>query len=104
MRRLPPLVFLSSLLVFSLPPAAPSAVPPAAGNPALVSYLDGLDGLMQGRWTEAVAAFSRTLEAAGDAPSFVLARGVAETMAEQFPQAIKDFQRAKSLQAAGKWT
>lgn len=69
MGRLPPLLFLSSLLVFSLPPPTTSAAPSGTANPALVAYLDGLDGLTQGRLAEAVAVFSRTLEAAGSLPS-----------------------------------
>ncbi len=93
------------VLIWSLPTVAAPAAPPTS---AFVPYLEGLDHLMQGRWPDAVAAFSRTLEAAGDDPTFVLARGVACTLAEQFPQALKDLERARRLGLRGReaelWT
>ncbi len=85
------------------------AAPPSGGiSPGLVSYLEGLDALTQGRFQEAVTAFSQALEVSGDDPGFVLARGVAETLAEQFQPAIKDFQRYQKLGGKGReaelWT
>lgn len=85
------------------------AVPPSGViSPGLVAYLEGLDALTLGRFGEAVTAFSQAIEASGDDSYFVLARGVAETLAEQFQPAIKDFQRYKKLGGKGReaelWT
>lgn len=89
-----------------LPPSGGQLPPPAA--PPLVAYLDGLDALTQGHWPEAATAFSRALDASGDDPTFVLARGVAETLAEQFQPALNDLARAKRLGLRGReaelWT
>jgi tetratricopeptide (TPR) repeat protein len=89
-----------------LPPSGGQLPPPAA--PPLVAYLDGLDALTQGHWPDAATAFSRALDASGDDPTFVLARGVAETLAEQFQPALTDLARAKRLGLKGReaelWT
>ncbi|HVW04931.1 MAG TPA: tetratricopeptide repeat protein [Vicinamibacterales bacterium] len=89
-----------------LPPSGGQLPPPAA--PPLVAYLDGLDALTQGHWPDAATAFSRALDASGDDPTFVLARGVAETLAEQFQPALNDLARAKRLGLKGReaelWT
>ena len=87
--------------------AAEAAGTPA-GSPAYTAYLEGLDALNQGKYNDATAAFSRALEISGDDPTFVLARGVSETLAEQFPQALTDLARAKRLGLRGReaelWT
>ncbi len=74
---------------------------------ALQTYLDGLDALVQARWPKAITAFTRSLQTHSD-PEVVLARGVAYTLAEQFPQALEDFQRAQRLGLKGReaklWT
>jgi Flp pilus assembly protein TadD len=91
-----------------VPQVATASVAQTGSNPALVAYLDGLDALTQGHWIDAVSAVSRALENAGDEPGIVLARGVANTLAEQFPQALKDLERAKRLGLKGReatlWT
>ena len=93
------------LLLLTLAPRAAPAAPPA---PALAEYLAGLDGLSQGQFNAAASAFSRALEIAGDDPTFVLARGVALTLGEQFPPALRDLDRAKRLGLRGReaelWT
>ncbi len=85
-----------------------SAAPRAPDTAGLVAYLDGLDAMMQGRFTDAVAAFTRALSTNGDDPGFVLARGVAETLAEQWEPALGDLQRAQQLGLRGReaqlWT
>lgn len=96
-------------LVGSAQAAAPPP-PPAKGavSPALTAYLEGLDALHDGRPADAVGAFTRALDTRGDDPSFVLARGVAETLARQFPQALADLERAGKLGLRGReaelWT
>lgn len=64
--------------------------------------------MTQGQFPEAVAAFSRALDASGDDPDYVLARGVAETLAEQFHPAMKDLERYQRLGGKGReaelWT
>jgi tetratricopeptide (TPR) repeat protein len=84
--------------------SARAAIPPNAASP----YVGGLDALNEGRWPEAVAAFTTALDAAGDDPDVVLARGVANLLAEDFPRAFKDLDRAKRLGYRGRepelWT
>ncbi|MGQ0812359.1 MAG: tetratricopeptide repeat protein [Nitrospiraceae bacterium] len=87
--------FLTVLIFLS----APSIVAPLpqSGDSGLVQYAEGLDALSQGRWTDAASAFSQALESSGDDPTIVLARGVANTLAEDFPRALKDLERARRL-------
>lgn len=91
----------------SPPSPAPLAVSTAV-SPALGAYLEGLDALHDGRAADAVTAFSRALETRGDDPRFVLARGIAETLARQFPAALEDLDRAGKLGLRGReaqlWT
>lgn len=104
--------FVRILLVFicfGIVPLKIQAAPTVSeATTGLMAYLEGLDDLTQGKFPEAVAAFSRALEASGDNPDFVLARGVAETLAEQFQPAIKDFDRYQRLGGKGReaelWT
>ena len=98
-----------TLLLLALICAAwPFPVSATLAPKAAPMYAEGLDGLADGRWPEAVSAFSRALEQAGDDPEIVLARGVAETLAEEFPRALKDLERAKRLGYRGRepelWT
>ncbi len=100
---------LAALLVASTLGRAAAAQSSAAGaTPALVAYLEGLDALKAGRAADAASAFSRALESQGDDPTFVLARGVAETLAQSFPQALTDLERAGKLGLRGReaelWT
>jgi Flp pilus assembly protein TadD len=64
--------------------------------------MEGLDALNEGRWSDAASAFSRALDQSGDAPDIVLARGVAKTLAEDFPRAQKDLERAQRLGSRGR--
>src|SRR5207237_892959 len=57
----------------------------------------GIEHLESARWADAVAALTRALEADGDNAGYVVARGVAHTLAERFPQALTDLQRAGKL-------
>ena len=93
-RRAPLAVFLAT--TFLLWPALSLALSPKAAAP----YMEGLDALNEGRWSDAVSAFSRALDQSGDDPDIVLARGVAKTLAEDFPRAQKDLERAQRL---GSW-
>lgn len=96
-------LFLTVLYLLSTPVIA-AALPPAA----VTAYAEGLDALHDARWPDAVAAFSTALDAAGDDPDIVFARGVANTLAESFPNALKDLQRAGKLGYRGRepelWT
>ncbi len=58
-------------------------------------YLDGLYALNEGRWPDAARSFAQALEAQGDDPTFMLALGVAQVLAEQFPAGHKDLDRAQ---------
>lgn len=80
------------------PSFSQAAIPAKATTP----YIDGLDAMNEGRWPDAVTAFTKALDAAGDHADIVLARGVANTLAEHFPQALKDLQRTEQLGYAGR--
>src|SRR5581483_7736212 len=92
----------ATVLFLSLLIGNVTAAPPQASNPGLTAYLDGLHALMQGQWGDAAQALSRALDSSGDDPTFVLARGVAYTLSEQFPEAFKDLERAKRLGLKGR--
>ena len=62
------------------------AAPPPLAPSRFAEYLAGLDALSEGKFNDADAAFTRALETRGDDPTFVLARGVALTLAEQSPK------------------
>ncbi|MFO0731308.1 MAG: tetratricopeptide repeat protein [Nitrospiraceae bacterium] len=99
---------LALLLLALICAARPSPVSATLAPKTAPIYVEGLDALADGRWPEAVGAFSRALEQTGDDPDIVLARGVAETLAEDFPRALKDLERAKRLGSRGRepelWT
>lgn len=98
----------SALMLIAACVPNPLLADAAISTQALTSYAEGLDALNEGRWPDAVAAFSRALEGDGDNPEIVLARGVAGTLAEDFPRALKDLDRAKRLGYRGRepelWT
>lgn len=81
---------------------SPGSAFAALSPQALTPYADGLDALNEGRWSDAGSAFSRALDVAGDDPEIVLARGVAQTLAEDFPRALKDLERAQRLGMKGR--
>jgi predicted Zn-dependent protease len=81
---------------------APTHSVAAIPSNATAPYVDGLDALNEGRWPDAADAFAKALDAAGDNPDIVLARGVANILAEDFPRALKDLDRAKRLGYRGR--
>lgn len=89
------LVAISSLLS---PVLSIAAIPSKSAPP----YMEGLDALNEGRWSDAASAFSRALDQSGDDPDIVLARGVAKTLSEDFPRAQKDLERAQRLGSRGR--
>jgi Tfp pilus assembly protein PilF len=101
-RRFPLAGFLAAVCL--LWPALSFALSSKSASP----YMEGLDALNEGRWSDAATAFSRALEQSGDDPDIVLARGVANTLAEDFSKALKDLQRAERLGYRGRepelWT
>lgn len=93
-----PIVAVIATIGLLFPYSSLAAIPSNAAAP----YVEGLDALNEGRWPDAVAAFNRALDAAGDDPDIVLARGVANTLAEDFPRAQKDLERAQRLGHQGR--
>ena len=63
------------------------------------AYLAGLESLAAGNVRQAAADFTRALAAKEGNADYLRARGVALTLAENFPAAIADLQRALRLQA-----
>jgi tetratricopeptide (TPR) repeat protein len=102
-RSILPFIFLASMCLLS-PVSAVADIQTIAAAP----YIEGLDALNEGRWADAVAALTKALDAAGDNSDIVLARGVANTLAEDFTKALKDLERAKRLGYRGRepelWT
>jgi tetratricopeptide (TPR) repeat protein len=92
-----PASFLSVICLLS-----PASAFAALSQQTLAPYAEGLDAMNEGRWPDAVSAFSRALEVSGDDPDIVLARGVARTLAEDFPRALKDLERAQRLGLKGR--
>jgi len=75
----------------------------AANEQAAGAYLDGLDALAAGKYAEAVKAFGKAIAADEENAACYQARGVARALAENFPGALADFQRAQRLGDAGSW-
>lgn len=71
----------------------------AADAPSGTDYRKGLDALSAGRWAEAGAAFSRTIEADPENPDYLTARGVALALGQQPAEAVKDLHRSLRMRA-----
>jgi tetratricopeptide (TPR) repeat protein len=79
---------------------------PAGGRPtttgtnaspaARTAYAEGLDNLRAGDYQQAVSRFTQATQNSDDA-EFVLARGVALVLSDQYKQALPDLQRAQRL-------
>ena len=108
MRQLPWGFRLGCLIVVMMSLFAATSAWAANGSAGWTAYAEGLDALAEGRWPAAVASFTRALESAGDDATIVLARGAASTLAEDFPRALKDLERARRLGLRGReaelWT
>lgn len=96
--RLALLIALIAIPSLLSPVSSIAAIPSKAAPP----YMEGLDALNEGRWSDAASAFSRALDQSGDDPDIVLARGVAKTLTEDFPRAQKDLERAQRLGSRGR--
>jgi Flp pilus assembly protein TadD len=78
--------------------------PARAGNePAAGACLDGLEALAAARYADAEKAFSQAIAADEENPVYYQARGVARTLAENFPAALSDLRRAGRLAPAQDW-
>jgi tetratricopeptide (TPR) repeat protein len=84
-------------------PNAAGSAAPAANTQAIGPYLDGLDALAAGQYAEAEKAFAKAIAADEENAACYQARGVARTLAQDFPGALTDFQRAQRLGDAGGW-
>ncbi|HMO91820.1 MAG TPA: tetratricopeptide repeat protein [Pirellulaceae bacterium] len=60
-------------------------------------YIQGLELLRKGNWKEAAEALTRAIESDDEQADYYLARGVANTLAEDFTAAEKDLARADRL-------
>lgn len=78
--------------------ANPGATPPPERELA-AAYVEGVDALEAADFKRAVDLLTRALAADEDNADYARARGVAHTLAENFPAAIADLQRALRLQA-----
>jgi Flp pilus assembly protein TadD len=76
--------------------------PKTALPPALEAYLDGLTALETAKWADAIAAFSKAIEADPDNEAYHRARGVANTLAEKLDSALTDLRRSGKLKIGDK--
>jgi tetratricopeptide (TPR) repeat protein len=82
-----------------------AAPPPSAGqNTGAAEYVRGLEALEAGAYTSAAGSFTRAIQGDGDNADYYLARGVAYTLAEQFPAAVADLERAQALRPSHRET
>jgi hypothetical protein len=72
------------------------ATQPSAST-SIGDYIAGIEALESGEYANATTDFARALQAEGDNADYVRARGVAETLAEDFPAALTDLQRAMRI-------
>jgi tetratricopeptide (TPR) repeat protein len=77
---------------------------PARSGPGALEYVDGLEALEAGEYRRAVDSFGRAIAADGDNADYHLGRGVANTLAEQFPAAVADLDRAQRLRPESRET
>lgn len=82
------------------PPGLEAAATPLP--PALDAYFAGLTALGSARWADAIAAFSKAIEADPDHEAYHRARGVARVLAEQFAGALADLRRSGKLKLGDK--
>ncbi len=76
------------------------ALAQAAGNQAAAgAYIEGIQALGAGDYARAAQSLTRAIQAEDSNPDFLRARGVAHTLAENFPAAIADLERAVRLRA-----
>ena len=69
----------------------------SADAPGTATYLEGLDALENGKWNDAVSAFSQSIKAEEENADYYTARGVAEALSEQLEPAQRDLERANRL-------
>jgi hypothetical protein len=65
--------------------AVPSIQAQPAAGAALEAYVEGLDAMGAAKWKDAAAAFDRAVQGDSENPAYYTARGVAKTLAEDFP-------------------
>src|SRR5579871_3718219 len=79
------------------------SAPPTTGgletpqSKAARDYLSGMQALERADFKGAVAALTQAIENDPDNEEYVCARGVAETLSEDFPSALRDLKRADKL-------
>ncbi len=76
-------------------PAAGGGQPPPSTG--VGPYIAGIEALESGDYSRAVADLSRAIQADDENADYLCRRGVASTLAEKFPDAIADLQRAMKL-------
>lgn len=80
----------------SVPPLDVLEVPTNAA-PAVMAFAEGLDLLQSGRFAAAVAPLSRAVDEEEENADYLLARGVAQLLAEKVAPGRKDLERAFRL-------
>ena len=90
-------------IVLLLAIALCTAATHAANEQAASACLDGLEALSAARYAEAEKAFAQAIALDEENPAYYQGRGVVRTLAENFPAALSDFQRAGRLATAKDW-
>lgn len=83
---------LACALLVALPAFGSAQLPPALG-----AYVEGLDHMAGGRWHDAVTSFGQAIQGEPENAAYFTARGVAKTLAEDFPGGLKDLDRSLRL-------
>ncbi|HMZ50901.1 MAG TPA: tetratricopeptide repeat protein [Candidatus Sumerlaeota bacterium] len=73
-------------------------------SPGLAAYVEGLGHMQSAEWKQAIASFDQALQNDSENAAYFTARGVAKTLAEDFPSAQKDFERSLRLRPNDKET
>jgi tetratricopeptide (TPR) repeat protein len=94
----------TALVILSVLGTALGTATDAAERPGTSSYLEGLDFLERAAWDQAVAAFTRAIEADEENADYYTARGVAYTLRERLTEAFSDLSRADRLRPSHKPT
>lgn len=84
-----------AVLLAALP--APLVAQSPAGRAAAGDYIQGIQALNAGNYAAAIQSLNRAIQADDSNADFLRARGVAYTLAENFPAAIADLERAVRL-------
>ena len=90
-------LYATALVLAGLLAAPPTPAQTPQANQAAGDYIAGIHALEAGNYAAAVQSLGRAIQADDSNADFLRARGVAHTLAENFPAAIDDLERVMRL-------